>query len=174
MADVNNVVIVGRLTRDLNVADQREFAYTPSGIARANISVAVNSRQKNGEQWVDVANYIDVTIWGKTAENIKSYLTKGKQIAIEGELRQDRWTDKDSGAMRSKLYVVANNVQLLGGANSNGRMGGAPQNQGYQQGGYQAQNVPQQSSYQQYQPNTANDSGFSGDINNFLPDEVPF
>lgn len=181
MADVNTVVIVGRLTRDLNPADEREFAYTPGGTARANVSVAVNTRSKNGEQWIDVANYINVTIFGKSAENLKPYLTRGKQIAVEGSLRQDRWTDKETGRQREKLYVVANNVQLLGGGvnaganaqRSAGGMGGAPQqNQGYQQGGYAPQ--PQQPSYQQqYQPNPAGDAGFGGGMSDF-PDEVPF
>lgn len=182
MADVNTVVIVGRLTRDLNPADEREFAYTPGGTARANVSVAVNTRQKNGEQWIDVANYINVTIFGKSAENLKPYLTRGKQIAVEGSLRQDRWTDKETGRQRDRLYVVADNVQLLGGGagapRSGGQpmaggMGGAPQqNQGYQQGGYAPQ--PQQPSYQQqYQPNPSGDSGFGGGMSDF-PDEVPF
>ena len=90
MTDINRVVLVGRLVRDLG-NDQRDFAYTPNGQARANISIAVNRSRKQGDQWVDEANFFDVTIWGKTAENLKPYLTKGKQIAVEGYLRQDRW-----------------------------------------------------------------------------------
>ncbi len=167
MADVNTVVIVGHLTRDLNPSDEREFAYTPNGVARANVSVAVNTRQKNGEQWVDVANYFNVTIWGKSAENLKPYLTKGKQIAIEGNLRQDRWQDKETGKTRDKIYIVANNVQLLGG---NQQRTGGNQGQGYQQ----PAPVQTQPSYQQqYQPNPAGVQGYSGDISDF-PDEVPF
>lgn len=111
MTDINNVVLVGRLTRDLG-ADERSFGYVGSQ-ARANISIAVNRSKKSGDQWIDEANYFDITIWGKTAENLKPYLTKGKMIAVEGYLKQDRW-EKD-GQKFSKVSVVANNVQLLGG-----------------------------------------------------------
>ena len=112
MTDINHVVIVGRLTRDLGT-DERSFAYLPSGQARANVSIAVNRSRKQGDQWVDEANFFDVTIWGKTAENLKPYLTKGKQIAVDGYLKQDRW-EKD-GQKFSRVSIVANNVQLLGG-----------------------------------------------------------
>jgi len=130
MTDLNTVVLIGRLTRDLDSSDPRSFGYVGNGMARANISIAVNRSRKNGDQWVDEVNYFDVTIWGKTAENLKSYLTKGKQICVEGYLKQDRW-EKD-GQKLSKVTVVANNVHLLGGRNdgssqsaSNGA-GGAP------------------------------------------------
>ncbi len=112
MTDVNRVNIIGRLTRDIT-SDERSFAYLPNGTARANVSIAVNRSRKNGEQWVDEVSYFDVTIWGKTAENLKPYLTKGKQIAVEGYLKQDRW-EKD-GQKQSRISIVADNVQLLGG-----------------------------------------------------------
>lgn len=125
MTDVNTVVLVGRLTKDLG-SDERSFGYLPSGQARANISIAVNRSRKNGDQWVDEVNYFDVTIWGKTAENLKPYLTKGKQVCVEGYLKQDRW-EKD-GQKQSKITIVANNVQLLGGRSegSGQTAGGAP------------------------------------------------
>ena len=112
MTDLNHVVLIGRLTRDLG-EDERSFGYVGNGQARANVSIAVNRSRKNGEQWVDEVNYFDVTIWGKTAENLKPYLLKGKQICVEGYLKQDRW-EKD-GQKMSKVSIVANNVQLLGG-----------------------------------------------------------
>lgn len=112
MNDVNKVVIIGRLTRDVG-ADERSFAYMPNGQARANVSLAVNTSRKNGDQWVDEANYFDVVIWGKTAENLKPYLLKGKMIAIDGHLKQDRW-QKD-GQNFSKVTIVAESVQLLAG-----------------------------------------------------------
>jgi len=114
MTDLNHVVLIGRLTRDLGT-DERSFAYLPSGQARANISIAVNRSKKTGETWGDEVNYFDVTIWGKTAENLKPYLLKGKQIAVDGYLKQDRW-EKD-GQNHSRVVIVANNVQLLGGKN---------------------------------------------------------
>lgn len=116
MTDVNHVILIGRLTRDLG-SDERSFGYAPNGQARANVSIAVNRSRKSGDQWVDEVNYFDVTIWGKTAENLKPFLTKGKQIAIDGYLKQDRW-EKD-GQKMSKITVVANNVQLLGGKGEN-------------------------------------------------------
>ncbi len=107
MADVNKVVVIGRLTRDL------ELKFTSGGMAIGNVSIAVNRRTKNGEQWVEEASFFDVSLFGKTAEGLKPYLTKGKQIAVEGELRQDRW--QQDGQNRSKVYISASNVQLLGG-----------------------------------------------------------
>lgn len=112
MTDINHVVLLGRLTRDLG-NDEKSFGYVGSGQARAIVSIAVNRSKKSGDQWVDEVSYLDVTIWGKTAENLKPYLTKGKQIAVEGFLKQDRW-EKD-GQKFSKISIVATNVQLLGG-----------------------------------------------------------
>lgn len=107
MADVNHVTIIGRLTRDA------ELRYTPSGQAVCKFSIAVNRRKKSGDQWVDEASFFDVTAWGKTGEALNQYLVKGKQIAVEGELRQNRW--EQDGQNRSKVEIMANNVQLLGG-----------------------------------------------------------
>lgn len=112
MTDLNHVVLIGRLTQDLG-ADERSFGYVGNGQARANVSIAVNRSKKEGDQWVDEVNYFNITIWGKTAENLKPYLTKGKQICVEGHLKQDRW-EKD-GQKQSRVSVVADNVQLLGG-----------------------------------------------------------
>lgn len=107
--DVNHVVIIGRLTRDVG----NDFAYLASGAACANVSMAVNRSRKQGDGWVEDVSYFDVTIWGKTAEALRPYLTKGKQIAVDGYLKQDRW-EKD-GNKFAKVRVVADNVQLLGG-----------------------------------------------------------
>ena len=108
MTDLNHVVVIGRLTKSL---DDSNFGYLQSGTARANISLAVNRSRKDGDQWVDDVSFLDVTIWGKTAENLKPYLQKGKQVAIDGYLKQDRW-EKD-GQKFSKVYIVANSVQLI-------------------------------------------------------------
>ena len=112
MTDLNHVVLIGRLTQDLG-SDERSFGYVGNGQARANVSIAVNRSKKEGDQWVEEVNYFYVTIWGKTAENLKPYLTKGKQICVEGHLKQDRW-EKD-GQKQSRVSIVADNVQLLGG-----------------------------------------------------------
>ncbi len=109
MTDINNVVVCGHVTRDL---DGNAFAYTQSGTARASVSLAVNRSVKKGEEWTDEASYFDVTIWGKTAENLKPYLVKGAQIVVSGHLQQDRW-EKD-GKKFSKVGIVADSVQLCG------------------------------------------------------------
>jgi single-strand DNA-binding protein len=107
MADINNVVLVGRLTRNA------ELKYTPGGMAVSKISLAINRKYKKGDEWVDEVNFFDVTIWGKTAESLQQYLLKGKQIGVEGELRQSRW--EQDGKSRSKVEINANKVMLLGG-----------------------------------------------------------
>ena len=122
MADLNKVILIGRTTHEI---DERSFGYTTGGTARLNISIAVNRREKRNGEWADRVSYFDVTIWGKTAENIKSYLHKGKQIAVEGYLDQQRW-EKD-GVKYSKVVIIADSVQLLGG-NENGQQS-APQAQ---------------------------------------------
>ncbi len=107
MADINKIVLVGRLTRDA------EQSYTQSGYALVKFSLAVNRRKKQGDGWVDEANFFDVTSFGRQGEAIANFMTKGRQIAVEGQLRQDRWEAQD-GSKRSKVYVEANYIQLLG------------------------------------------------------------
>ena len=169
MADVNNVTLVGRLTRDLNVSDQREFAYTATGVARANISIAVSTRRRNGDQWVDESNYFNVTIFGKTAENLKPYLTKGKQLAVEGSLKQDRWQDKTTGATRDRVYIIANNIQLLGG-------GGRSENGGQPSGGFSQgfQPAPQQGFSQPANQSFGGEQSFGNGPDIGFSEDIPF
>ncbi|GMO32096.1 MAG: hypothetical protein Ta2F_07920 [Termitinemataceae bacterium] len=119
MIDINHVTLIGRLTRDA------EYKVLQSGQAVCNFSIAVNRRRKVGDQWEDEANYFDIVLWGKQADSLNRYLVKGKQIGIDGELRQDRW--QQDGQNRSKVVVSANNIQLLGGGAvaGNGFPGGA-------------------------------------------------
>ena len=108
MKDTNEIVIIGRLTRD------PELAYTNGGTACLKFAIAVNeSRKKSDGTWGDYANFFDVVVWGKTAENIKPYLNKGKQVSVSGSLHQDRW-EKD-GRTNSRVNINAEDVQLLGG-----------------------------------------------------------
>jgi single-strand DNA-binding protein len=171
--DLNQVVLIGRLTRDLG-SDERSFGYLPSGMARANVSIAVNRSRKNGDQWVDEVSYFDVTIWGKTAENLKPYLTKGKQIAVEGYLKQDRWDDKNTGQKMSKVVIVANTVQLLGGR-SDGSSNVASANAGYANNG--APRAPSYSAPSSFQP-VNNQNNFSqdsyGNTGSDFPEDIPF
>jgi single-strand DNA-binding protein len=134
MADVNHVILIGRLTRDC------ELKYTSGGMAIANLSLAVNRRVKKGEQWTEEVSFFESVLFGKTAEGLKPYLLKGKQIAVEGELKQDRW--QQDGQNRSKVVISASNVQLLGGNEKQTQQGG--QSSGYQaQEDYSAGNFPE-------------------------------
>ena len=107
---INSVTLVGRLTKDA------ELKYTTGGTAVCRFSIALNYRRKNGDQWEDAANYFDVVLWSRQAESLGKYLLKGKQIAVAGELRQERWLQ--DGQHRSKVEIVAANVQLLGDKSS--------------------------------------------------------
>jgi single-strand DNA-binding protein len=120
MASFNKVILMGNLTRD------PELRYTPKGTAIAKIGLAVNRIWTNeaGEKKEDVT-FIDVDVFGRTAENVGQYMRKGRPILVEGRLKLDQWDDKQSGQKRSKLGVVAETVQFLGGAPTAGE-GGAP------------------------------------------------
>src|SRR3954451_1462850 len=120
MASFNRVILVGNLTRD------PELRYIPSGTAVSDIGLAVNDRIKRGDQWVDETTFVDVTLWGRTAEVANEYLSKGSPVLIEGRLKLDRW-EKD-GQKHSKLRVTAEKMQMLGardGARGGGSSGGA-------------------------------------------------
>jgi single-strand DNA-binding protein len=120
MADVNVEVLVGRLVRDA------ELKYTSSGYPVCKFSVAINRRRKQGDQWVDEANFFDINLWGKRAEALTQYLTKGTQVGIQGELRQNKW--EQDGQPRSKIEITANDIQLLGGGRGGSNQ--SPQNSG--------------------------------------------
>jgi single-strand DNA-binding protein len=107
MTDLNKVIQIGRCTRDA------ELKYTNSGLAILRFSIAVNRKKKSGDEWKDEANFFDVCQMGKGAEAVAKYLTKGKQICVDGELHQNKW--EQDGQQRSKVEIVANNIQLLGG-----------------------------------------------------------
>lgn len=111
--DTNSVVLVGRLTRE------SELKFTSTGTAVSKFSLAVNRMKRSGDQREEEVSFIDITVWGKQAEVLNPYLTKGRQVCVSGELRQSRW--EQDGQSRSRVEVVANNVQLLGspsGSNS--------------------------------------------------------
>lgn len=114
--DINVVALVGRVTKDA------ELSYTSGGTAKLEFSIAVNRRVKKGDQWSDEASFFNLTLWDKQAESLKQYLVKGTQVAVQGELRQDRWEGKD-GQKQSKIQIAVNGIQLVGGSK---REGSAP------------------------------------------------
>ena len=110
MASFNKVILMGNLTRD------PEVRYTPKGSAVTDIGLAVNRvySTDNGEKREETT-FVDVTLWGRTAEIAGEYLKKGRPVLIEGRLQLDSWDDKQSGQKRSKLKVIGESMQLLGG-----------------------------------------------------------
>lgn len=111
MRDLNKVVLIGRLTRDI------ELRYSNNGTCFGHFSIAVNrGRKTEGGGYADEASFFECDVFGKTAENLSTYLRKGKQVAVEGELEQKRWT-KDGGNFQ-KIVVNVYSIQLLGGNHS--------------------------------------------------------
>lgn len=108
MSSYNKVMLMGNLTRD------PEIKYTPKGTAIADIGLAINRVWKNdaGEKQ-EAVTFVDVTLWGRTAEIVGEYCKKGRPLFVEGRLELDSWDDKTTGAKRYKLKVVGENVQLL-------------------------------------------------------------
>lgn len=118
MASFNKVILVGNVTRD------PELRYISSGTAVTDIGLAVNDRRKNAQgEWVEETTFVDVTLWGRTAEVAGEYVSKGSPLLIEGRLKLDTW-EKD-GKKNSKLRVVGERMQLLGGRGGEGNRGDA-------------------------------------------------
>ena len=117
MASFNRTILMGNLTRDV------ELTYTPSGTAVADIGLAINERRKEKSgDYVDDVTFVDVTLWGRTAEVANEYLSKGSAVHIEGRLKLDSW--ETDGQKRSKLRVVCERMQMLG---TKGDSGGSQQ-----------------------------------------------
>lgn len=107
MASYNRVMLIGNLTRDI------ELRHTPGGTAVTDMGMAVNDRRKNAQgEWVDEVTYVDVTLWGRIAEIASEYLRKGSPVFIEGRLKLDSW--EAEGQKKYKLRVVGERLQLLG------------------------------------------------------------
>ena len=153
MANLNKVMLIGNLTAD------PEVRQTPRGNSLTELRLAVNrvaSGPNEGERREETT-FLDVTCWGRTGEVAAQYLSKGRPVFIEGRLQMDTWEDKQTGQRRSRIRIIAENLQLLGGRD------GAPQGGGNYggNGGYQQQN----GGYQQQRPNN-NYGGNGGGYNN--------
>ena len=118
MTSFNKVILMGNLTRD------PEVRYTPNGSAVASFAIAVNRKYKQGDETKEEVSYIDIVVFGKQAENCGQYINKGDSVLIDGRLQQRRWDDKDTGAKRSKIEVVAQAVNFMPKRQSSGRGGG--------------------------------------------------
>ena len=165
MASLNKVFLLGNLVRD---PDLRGL---PSGQSVCELRIAVSRRYVNGSgQETEETCFVDVVVWGKSAKNCKQYLAKGSQVMVEGRLQLDQWEDRNGGGMRSRLRVVAEQVQFLTSRRDGGDGASAPRNDG----GYQQQRGYSRGSYgggnQQPPPMPGN---FSPD-NGSAEEDIPF
>ena len=158
MASLNKVFLLGNLTRD------PDFRGLPSGQSVCTLGLAVNRRfmNSNGQEQEEPC-FVDVSVWGKTAQNCRQYLSKGSQVMVEGRLRLESWEDRNGGGRRSRLVVVAENVQFMNrrSREDNSDNGGYP---APAQDNFSANN-PYQGGYQQ-------NNGFqSNNQNSFIPQD---
>jgi single-strand DNA-binding protein len=109
--NINRVILTGNLTRD------PELRSTSGGTSVCSLRIAVNSRRKEGDQWVDRPNYFDITVWGTQGENCAQYLSKGRPVAVDGRLNWREWEAQD-GAKRQAVDIIADSVQFLGSRDS--------------------------------------------------------
>ena len=125
MASFNKVILLGNLTRD------PELRYTPQGAAVCEFALALNSVYTNKQtgQKVEEVSYIDLVAWGKTGETIAEYMKKGRQIMVEGRLKQDRWEAQD-GKKMSKVRVTVESFTFVGSRPEGGAGGGGPKGGG--------------------------------------------
>ncbi|MCA9050170.1 MAG: single-stranded DNA-binding protein [Planctomycetaceae bacterium] len=116
MASFNRVILLGNVTRD------PEVRYVASGTAVTDLGIAVNRywTDRNTNERKEETTFVDVTLWGRTAEIAGEYVAKGRPVLIEGRLQLDQWEDKESGQKRSRLRVVGETLQLLGGRDGDG------------------------------------------------------
>ncbi|MFN8111611.1 MAG: single-stranded DNA-binding protein [Solirubrobacterales bacterium] len=138
MANINRVTITGNLTRD---PDLRSL---PSGMAVCELGVAVNHRRKDNatDQWIEEPNFFNVVVFGSQGENCAQYLSKGRPVAVDGRLRWSSWEDKNGGGKRSKVEIVAQTVQFLGGRGDDNQGGGGQQQQAQSNQGFASSDVP--------------------------------
>lgn len=156
MASFNRVILLGNLTRDPQVK------YLPSGTAVTELGLAVNRTwfDKQTQQRREEVTFVDVTLWGRQAEVAGEYLSKGRQVLIEGRLHLDTWQDKESGQNRSKLKVVCENMTMVGSRGDGGGGGG---------GG-----APRRSAAPAQQESSPDESFYDTPAHEMPDDEVPF
>ena len=185
MASLNKVFLLGNLTRD------PDFRGLPSGQSVCTLGLAVNRRfmGSNGQEQEESC-FVDVSVWGKTAQNCRQYLSKGSQVMVEGRLKLDSWDDRNGGGRRTKLTVVAENIQFMSRRSREDNPGdngayppvaesyNAPGN-GYSAGGYQQNNqggfpMPQDN-YRQSAPPMPDAGNYGRPGSSNAPeDDIPF
>jgi single-strand DNA-binding protein len=167
MASFNRVILVGNVTRD------PELRYIPSGTAVTEIGLAVNDRRKTASgEWVEETTFVDVTLWGRTAEVAGEYVSKGSPLLIEGRLKLDTW-EKD-GRKNSKLKVICERMQLLGGRGEGGARP-RPAGKGAAVGRGTAGGAAEEDEYSQSSDTFGDTGGFGGGRGGDAgDDDIPF
>lgn len=109
MTSFNRVIIAGNLTRN------PEVRYTTAGTAVTDLSLAINRYRvdKTTKERVEETSFVEVTLWGRTAEVAGECLVRGKSVLVEGRLQHDQWEDRQTGQKRNKLKVIGENMQML-------------------------------------------------------------
>ena len=158
MANLNKVMLIGNLTADPEVRP------TQSGVPLTELRLAVNrvlAGRGDGERREETT-FLDVTCWNRTAEIAAQYLSKGSSVFIEGRLQQDTWEDKQTGQRRSKIRVVAENMQLIDRREGGSQGGGYQQRNNYNNngGGYQQRNNYNNGGGYQQRGNYGNNGGY--------------
>ncbi len=157
--DLNIVALVGRLTRPC------EMRYTSSGFAICSFSIAVNRRKKSPDgSWNEVASFFDCTYFGKAAEGVSQYLTKGQQVSIQGYLEQQTW--ETNGQKRSKVVVIVNSLGLIGSSGGNYQSRQTYANSGNQNQNYSGQSAPKNTGGQQFGKTGSNYSNANNSMAN--------
>ena len=127
-ASLNRVMLMGNLTRD------PEVKYTPKGNAVGDLAIAINDSYKAQDGTIkETVTYVDIEVWGRQAETCKQYLTKGRAVFVEGQLRLDQW-ESPQGEKKSRMKVRADRVQFLGGGPGGGGGGGGRSGGNYSSG----------------------------------------
>jgi len=171
MASFNRVILMGNLTRDPEVRQAQNGTYI------TKVALAVNERMPDGQGgWKDEVSFIDIVIFGKRAEAFGRFLRKGKPVLVEGKLRQGRWVDKETQQNRSKLEVIVDNWEFVGGGREeggNGNAGGDHDGQ-YQSSAPQARQSANAPEFPQPSDFSGGSNSGGGSGGGGIPDDVPF
>ena len=158
---VNKVILLG------NVGKDPEMRATPGGMVIAQLTLATADRKKEGEKWVDTTEWHNLVCFGRTAEIVRDYVKKGKQLYIEGKIQTRSWDDKESGQKKYRTEIIVNDLALLGGGGEGGS-GGGQSSYGSRSGGSSYGGGSTASFDQRSQP--ANDYAGEG----ITDDDIPF
>lgn len=162
MANYNKVILLGNLTRD------PELRVTPKGTSVCQIGLAVNRYYRNDAgDTQEETTFVDIEAWGRQAEVISKYVTKGNPLFVEGRLRLDSWENK-SGEKRTRLKVVLENMQLLGGRGEGGGGQGSPDSHAPQARGESQSSAPTRN------PSSSSSSTSSASSSDEIEEDVPF